>query len=432
MPARTGRSGLFCTRPLHTSVPPLPTLSCTSRAELLADPGVALGGQRGPGRADDADPQVELGQVEARPTGRPSRSRGWRPSWWRRSPRRAATASRGRGRPGRRRPARQRSRPAGRRPGRSTSSTRSWCTRAACRPGPRSQDSAWFFRCSSSDAAVAVHDRLRPAGGARGEQHDQRVVEGHRHDVGRAVRRPRERRPTRTRTSATRQSPYSMSRTWRTLGSAARICVDLGPTVDVLARRSGSRRRRARTTGSTCSKRSITLRAPNSIAQLVQTAPRPAAARKATSASGVLGRYPATRSPARTPRSASTRRARATWSRSSPQVSSTSGRAWERAWTATASVVGARAAQRVLGVVEQGAREPAWLRASRRSARTAVRWPWSVTSKNVPDRRPEALQVGHRPAPERLVVGADRRRDARRASVMNCADPGALERVGAR
>ena len=117
-------------------------------------------------------------QVDARRRGRPSRTRDWRPSSSPRSPRRAATASRGRGRPGRRRSSRSTRRRAARRPGRSTSSRRWSSTRAACRrdrgPTTARGSSGARARCRrgrarSPSAGPSCRRRTaRPAGGRTG------------------------------------------------------------------------------------------------------------------------------------------------------------------------------------------------------------------------------------------------------------------------
>jgi BRCT domain type II-containing protein len=78
----------------------------------------------------------------------------------------------------------------------------------------------------------------------------------------------------------------------------------------------------------------MTLRTPNSGAQLDQIAPSDAVARNATIVSGTLGRKAATRSPRPTPSPRSPAAQRSTCSRSSPHVTSagaTSSRACTRA-----------------------------------------------------------------------------------------------------
>ena len=52
-------------------------------------------------------------------------------------------------------------------------------------PGLRSQPSPRFLTCSSEDAAVPVHDRLRQPGRARREEHVERMVERHRLELER-------------------------------------------------------------------------------------------------------------------------------------------------------------------------------------------------------------------------------------------------------
>ena len=137
--------------PVHTSVPPLPTLSSTSGPNCSATQRKPSGGQRAAGGADLPQPgQVELlRRLRRPPCGRPSGTRGWRPSAWRRSPRRAATASAGPGAAGCRRSARSTRRPA------APDTSAFHIIQAVVEnhsirsPGPRSQLRAWFFRCSS-------------------------------------------------------------------------------------------------------------------------------------------------------------------------------------------------------------------------------------------------------------------------------------------
>jgi hypothetical protein len=80
--------------------------------------------------------------------------------------------------------------------------------------------------------------------------------------------------------------------------------------------------------------RSMTERTPNSGAQLDQTAPSAAVARKATMVSGMLGAYAATRSPGPTPARRSPSVAAITCDRNSSHVSVTAGRVW--LWAITA------------------------------------------------------------------------------------------------
>ena len=97
------------------------------------------------------------------------------------------------------------------------------------------------------------------------------------------------------------------------------------------------------------------------------------------------------------------RRARATCSRSSPKVSSKGARVCERASTATSRdvVVGA---EHVLGVVEARAREPLGARHLARAEHALV-GRVRAHAEEVPQRAPEALEVGHRPREQLVVAG---------------------------
>ena len=209
---------------------------------------------------------------------------------------------------------------------------------------------------------MAVDDRLGQAGRPRREQHVQRVVErdgveGERRGLGeqRPTRRPRPGRPRRRRPRsggrARRRSPGG----WAGRRGSRRSA----PTGRSPCRRTGSRRPRAAPwarSGRTGRRR------PGSRTRARRTTrwrPSDAVARRPITASGMFGRNAATRSPRPTPWRARPARQRATASRSSAAVSSTGSRVCDRATITTSSGGSAGHRQGVLGVVDQGVREPA-------------------------------------------------------------------------
>ena len=131
------------------------------------------------------------------------------------------------------------------------------------------------------------------------------------------------------------------------------------------------------TAGSTCPIRLITLLVPDSGAQQVKMAPRLAAAYRVIIASGMLGRYAATRSPGPTPRPCSAARSDATRARSSPRVSSIRGRVSERATRTVASGGPARACSAKLSVAPGNHSAPGILA----SVSTAAGWSWNRTPR---------------------------------------------------
>ena len=244
------------------------------------------------------------------------------------------------------------------------------------------------------DAAVPVDDRLRPAGRPRREEHEERMVErdgleGERTRLGEEllpgdrVRRPCARRRGRARRGGAwggRRGSSPPPRDGRSTGRGSR-----------------SRRRSASTAGSSCTRRSTTLRTPSSGAQLAQTAPRLAVAANATSVSGMFGRYATTRSPGPTPRRARPARARATCSRKPANVSSAGARVCDRETIATRSRVLGLAHQ-VLGEVEPRAGEPGRARHRVGCARTVLYGACAFTSKNsqIEDQKPARSSTDHR------------------------------------
>ena len=180
------------------------------------------------------------------------------------------------------------------------------------------------------DAAVTVHDRLRQPGRARREEHVEGVVERH----GLELERPglAQQIAPAVGVIAVRHLDHVLDRR-----QPRRDRGDLRPAVDArlpervaIDRRAAPWARSARAGRSRCGRRT---RATT----LAQIAPRLAVARNATSVSGMFGRYATTRSPRPTPSRCRPARARATWSRNSPKVSSIGPRVFERATTATAS-----------------------------------------------------------------------------------------------
>ena len=116
----------------------------------------------------------------------------------------------------------------------------------------------------------------------------------------------------------------------------------------------------------------------------------------------MFGRYATTRSPRPTPSRCRPARARATCSRSSPNVSSRRParlRARDDRHRARVLV----ATDHVLGVVQPRAREPLRARHLARPEHALVRRV-RADLEVLPDRRPEALEVGDRPAPQGVVV----------------------------
>ncbi len=221
MPARTGQQRVALDQTAAHVRAAAADVELDLRAELFADPGVALGRQRRAGRPDDPQPQVQRGQVEAgRPAGhQETRARahhggagllGQPPLPAEVGERRVAVDQHHRG-------ADQQGGGQGVPHHPRGGGVPEQRVAAAEVPGQ-----GVVLQVLEHDAAVAVHDRLRLAGGPGGEEHDQRVVERHRDDVGPALGHRVERSPPRPPTSGTRQSPYSMSRTCRTVGRAAR------------------------------------------------------------------------------------------------------------------------------------------------------------------------------------------------------------------
>ena len=98
------------------------------------------------------------------------------------------------------------------------------------------------FSCSMHDAAVAVHDRLRQPGGARGEQDPQRMVERHllergtrRRHAARSSRSSQSSRPAPRAAGDRRGSRYGSRSRARASAAPPRICCISGAAVERLA-----------------------------------------------------------------------------------------------------------------------------------------------------------------------------------------------------
>ena len=182
--------------------------------------------------------------------------------------------------------------------------------------------------------------------------------------------------------------------------------------------------------GSIWANRSTTAFVPNSGAHDDQTAPSDAVASRPTTASGMLGRNAATRSPRPTPRRWSPARQRATASRSSAAVRSRSVAGLRS--TDHHDVVGRPPGhrERVLGVVDRGAREPPRARHPRLGERGPGRRRRSH-AEVVPDRLPERAGLVDGPAP-RVGVAVEREPSLRREPAQVAAHPRSLAGVGGR
>ncbi len=136
--------------------------------------------------------------------------------------------------------------------------------------------------------------------------------------------------------------------------------------------------------------------------QTDHTAPTLAHARNATIVCGTFGRIATTRSPGTTPSARSDAASDATW-RSSSRHETSPQRAGLVARDDRGPRVG-RVAERLVGDVQPRAGKP--LRPGHRTpAEHALVRHRGADVEEVPDRAPEALEVGDRPAPQRLVVG---------------------------
>ena len=186
--------------------------------------------------------------------------------------------------------------------------------------------------------------------------------------------------------------------------------------------------------GSIWANRSRTARAPKSGEHDDQIAPRLAAARNATSVSTLFGASATTRSPRPTPSATRPARARPTSSRSSPWVTGRSSPS-SRANDHRDVVVGRRAgAQRVLGVVQRGARGTTAGPASVASPARRGGASWNRTPRNsaAADQKPSRSSTDH--ACSARVVDA-RRRQRRAAPARSARTPrsrcaGLLRRSG--
>ena len=213
------------------------------------------------------------------------------------------------------------------------------------------------------DAAVAVHDRLRQPGGARAEQHVQRVVE---------------RAPARTSSGASPVGEQRRGQVGAAVGPVAPsrygTCddvaqrrqrgddrVDLGRAVDRPCRRSGSRRRRA----ARSARSGRTGRSPSARRTRARSSTRPRRAtrwrgrrRASRGCSGRSADDPVAGADAEPAQAG--RRAAATCSASSAHVSSIAAprSGCGRSTATSPGRVGCRG-QRLLGVVQRAAGEPA-------------------------------------------------------------------------
>ena len=249
---------------------------------------------------------------------------------------------------------------------------------------------------------MAVDDRLGQPGGARREQHVERVVEGDRLEL-RARRLGQQRRPTRRRRGP-RSRRRGRARRARAVGSAGAdlghllAAVDRPVAVGVAADGEQdlgldlAEARRAR-----CARRTPARTSP--------TSPRGWRWRGRRRASrGCWAGRPTTRSPGPTPRRCRPARARATCSRSSPKVSSI-GVARLRARDdgdagRSSSSVPQRRARRSSAARRGNHSAPGISRVPRTRSYGAC----ARTLEEVPDRRPEALEVVDRPAPQLVVA----------------------------
>ena len=315
--------------------------------------------------------------------------------------RRAATASAGRGAAGCRRSSRST------RPTSSAETSAFHIIQAVVEnhssrsPGPRSQLRRVVLQVLEQDPAVAVHDRLGLAGGAGGEQHAQRVGERHRLELelaglGEQLVPADARRAARpARTARGRRGAASAAR--RGSAATSRAAVDVLVAVAVAGDGEQHRRLDLREPVDHAARRRTPARSsPRSRPGWRWRGTRPASP-------GCSAGTPTTRSPRPTPSRCSPARARATWSRSSPQVSST-------------AVAGLRVGddrdrrRRPIGRGRRRARRSsAWRRGTTRApgiSRRPSTASYGVCAADVevlPDRRPEPVEVG------RPTSGAARR-----------------------
>ena len=136
--------------------------------------------------------------------------------------------------------------------------------------------------------------------------------------------------------------------------------------------------------------------------QTDHTAPTLAHARNATIVCGTFGRIATTRSPGATPSARSDAASDATWRSSSRHETSRSAPDSSPATIAHRAI--GRVAKRLVGDVQPRAGKP--LRPGHRTpAEHALVRHRRPDIEEVPDRAPEALEIGDRPAPQRFVVG---------------------------
>ena len=247
---------------------------------------------------------------------------------------------------------------------------------------------------------MAVHDRLRQAGRARGEEHVERVRERQRLELERALRRPGA-RPTRPRRRARRSAAYGTWTTASRLGSPSR---DLGhllaavdeplapavagdgeqqlrlelaePVEDAAHAELGRARRPDRAEAGAGEEGDERLRDVRQVGDDAVALADPEPLQPGAGARDLLAEL-AERELERLAR------LRVRDDRDRVQV-----------------VV---AAEHVLGEVQPRAREPLRARHLPRAEHALVRRV-RADLEEVPERRPEALEVGDRPAPERVVV----------------------------
>ena len=267
-------------------------------------------------------------------------------------------------------------------------------------PGLRSQLKACALKyssrmppcpCTIAFGRPVVPDEKSTKSGwsnATGSELERRPARTASSSHGQRVRRARARRTARARRAAAWAARRGSSRPRRGGRSSGR----------------GSRSRptASSTVGSSCTRRSITLRAPSSGAQLAQTAPRLAVAANATTVSGMLGRYATTRSPGPTPsRCESRARTRDLLAELAEGELARGARlAVGDDRDRVGVVVGAH---QVLGEVEPRAREPAGAGHLVGREHRAVRRV-RLDLEEVPDRRPEPRQVVDGPLLQLLVA----------------------------